>query len=383
MLTAVIAMGAPGCMLAGCSSQAGSAGSAGTSPAASAAKAADGSVQRPSRKRSSPLARSSPVALSLMTGAAQAAVATQYQGEEIVSRWDAGGGTFLVSDIWHSPGGQTLTQTMNTGTGVSSQPYWSSDLDGDSPEGVLGVTTTLVSLLETHYVVGYAGSGSAGNRSAQVVEAWRDDGSLAARFWLDSATKLPLEREVFDSAAHVINQGVFINVQIGKSSAGAANAAFGPGQTADRQTDSWAYPIEPAKLLALRQQGWLVPTALPGGLTLFTGGTARTTSGLVLDLDYSDGLFVVSLFEQRGKLAAKLAGWQRAKVGGRIVYAAVPTQRSLTWSGNGIVYTLIADAPAKSVATVVGVLPYDKPPGFWKRMSRGLSRITSFVNPFH
>ena len=386
MLTAIIAMGAPGCMLAGCSSQTGPAGAAGGSPAASAGKAADGTVQRPSRKRSSTLARSSPMALGLMTGAAQAAVTTQYQGEEIVSRWDAGGGTFLVSDIWHAPGGRTLTQTLDTGTGASSQPYWSSDLDVDSPEGVLGITTTLVRLLEAHYVVGYAGSGSAGNRPAQVVEAWRDDGSLAARFWLDSATKLPLEREVFDTAAHMINQGVFINVQIGKHGAATSNAVFGPGQsqgqTAGQQTGSWAYPIEPAKLLALRQQGWQVPPALPGGLMLFTGGMARTTSGPVLDLGYSDGLSVISLFEQRGKLAAKLTGWQKIKVAGRTVYAAVPTQRSLTWAGKGIVYTLIADAPAKTVATVVGALPYDKPPGFWKRMSRGLSRMASFVNPF-
>ena len=56
----------------------------------------------------------------------------------------------------------------------------------------------LVRLLEAHYIVAYAGPGSADNRPAQVVEAWRDDGSLAARFWLDDATKLPLEREVFD-----------------------------------------------------------------------------------------------------------------------------------------------------------------------------------------
>jgi sigma-E factor negative regulatory protein RseB len=136
------------------------------------------------------------------------------------------------------------------------------------------------------------------------------------------------------------------------------------------------------RLLALSQQGWLVPSALPGGLTLFTGGETSTTSGPVLDLAYSDGLYVVSLFEQRGKLAAKLTGWQKATVGGRVVYATVPAQRSLTWSGRGMVYTVIADAPTQTVSAVVGTLPYDKPPGFWKRISRGLSRFASFMNPF-
>ncbi len=69
----------------------------------------------------------------------------------------------------------------------------------------------------------YAGPGSADSRTAQVVEAWRDDGSLAARFWLDDATKLPLERVVFDSAARVISQDVFLNVRFAR-----------PGQAACR-----------------------------------------------------------------------------------------------------------------------------------------------------
>jgi hypothetical protein len=87
---------------------------------------------------------------------------------------------------------------------------------------VLGVTTQLIRLLEAHYIVAYGGVGSADNRAAQIVEAWRDDGSLAARFWLDDVTKLPLEREVFDSAAHVISEDVFINVRFGNQAPVAA-----------------------------------------------------------------------------------------------------------------------------------------------------------------
>ncbi len=336
----------------------------------------DTNTPRLTRKRSNPLA------LNLMTGAAQAAVVTSYQGEEIDYRWDTGGGTALMSDICHVSGGQTLTQTLATGTGASTQPYVSADPDGQSPEGVLGVTATLVKLLEDHYVVGYAGSGSAGNRAARVVEAWREDGSLAARFWLDSATMLPLEREVFDPAAHVINEGVFINVHVAAPSTGPSCTAFAPAQAADQQASSWAFPMPPARLLALGRRGWKVPPTLPDGLTLFTGGATSTGTGPVLDLAYSDGLYVVSLFEQHGKLAAKLTGWQKVTVGGRTVYAAMPAQRSLTWAGDGMVYTVIADAPAQTVATVVRALPYDKPPGFWKRMTRGLTRLAGLVNPF-
>lgn len=377
--TAVLAVAAPGCLITGCSSPPATAegsGAAASAPRMAAARAGAASTRGPRK-------HSSPVAMSLMTDAAKAAVVTSYQGEEVDSRWDSGGGTLLVSDIWHVSGGRTWVHTQAAGSGVSTRTYESTDPDGGSPEGVLGVTTTLVSLLENHYVVAYAGAASADNRPAQVVEAWRDDGSLAALFYLDQATKLPLERRVYDAQAHVINESFFINVQIGKPVAQPRPRALGAAaQDEQAPAAGWTVPIPPAKLVAFARGGWRVVPVLPDGLTLFTGAQT-TTAEPVLDLGYSDGLYVVSLFEQRGRLATKLAGWQRTTVGGRIVYAAGSAQRSLTWSGGGMVYTLIADAPAPTVAAVVDALPYDKPPGFWKRMSRGLARLASLANPFH
>jgi len=91
---------------------------------------------------------------------------------------------------------------------------------------------------------------------------------------------------------------------------------------------------------------------------------------------------VVSVFEQRGHLAAELAGWQRTTVNGHVVFVGEPDRRSLTWSSRGMVYTVMADAPVQTVDAVVGVLPHDGPAGFWKRMSRGLVRLASWVNPF-
>ena len=367
-LTAVLAMAVPGLLVTACSGQ--TASDAAAAPASSAAAPAGGT---PSARRPG-----SALAARLLTQAAQAAVLTSYQGEEIVSHWGTSGGTVVVSDIWHVSGGQSVTRTLPAGTYSSSEPYLSSDTDGQWPEGVLGVTTQLVSLLETHYVVVYAGTGSADNRAAQIVEAWRDDGSLAARFWLDDATKLPLEREVFDTSAHVISEDVFINVQF-ENQAPVVVPAGGP---ADPQ-GPWTAPLPARQLLALRARGWLVPSQLPEGLTLFTGAQTSTSTGTVLDLGYSDGLSVVSLFEQRGNLAAKLAGWQKITVAGHAIYAAEPDQRSLTWSSRGMVYTVMADAPTQTVDDVIGALPHDRPPGFWKRMSRGFARLASWANPFH
>ncbi len=381
LLAAVLAVAVPGVLVTACSGQTGAGASPDGAPRRPAAPPRQRPAAPPRHGRGAPSAPArrpaSAQAARLLTQAAQAAVLTSYQGEEIVSHWGTSGGTVLVSDIWHVSGGQTVTRTLAAGTYSSSEPYLSSDTDGQWPEGVLGVTTQLVRLLEAHYVVMYAGAGSADNRTAQIVEAWRDDGSLAARFWLDDATKLPLEREVFDSAAHVISEDVFINVRF-ENQAPVAAPASGP---ADPQ-GPWTDPLPARQLLALRAHGWLVPPQLPGGLSLFTGAQTQTSTGTVLDLGYSDGLSVVSLFEQRGNLAAKLTGWQKITVAGHAIYAAEPDQRSLTWSSRGMVYTVMADAPAQTVDDVIGVLPHDKPPGFWKRMSRGFSRLASWVNPF-
>ncbi len=373
LLAAALVMALPGFLVAACSGQAGT-GSAPNEAAATAGGSVAAAGQAPATGRRMSSAR----ALRLLSQAAQAAILMSYQGQEVVSRWSDGSGSVLVSNIWHVSGGQTVTQTLAAGNSLSSQPYLSWDDDSQAPEGVLGVTIPLIRLLETHYTVVYAGAGSADSRAAQVVEARRADGSLAARFWLDDATKLPLEREVFDSASHVISQDVFIRVRF----AGQAQAAMPVSGPSD-PPGPWTDPLSTAQLLALHTRGWLVPAGLPGGLSLFTGARTTTSTGTVLDLGYSDGLSVVSVFEQRGDLAAELAGWQRTTVDGHVIYVAEPDQRSFTWSSDGMVYTVMADAPVQTVDAVVGALPHDTPPGFWKRMSRGFVRLASWVNPFH
>ena len=373
LLAAALAVAVPGFLVTACSGQAGPQAQNDAVAAARAATAGSATGGR------APVAGRRPgavLAVRLLAQAAQAAIVRSYQGEEVVTRWSAGSsGSVLVSDIWHVSGGQTVTQTLDAGASSSSQPYLSSDDDGQAPEGVLGVTVPLVQLLETHYVVAYAGAGRAGGRTAQVVEARRADGSLAARFWLDDATRLPLEREAFDTTAHVISRDVFINVRFAKQGSAPASAP------ADSQ-GLWTDPFSQAQLLALRARGWLVPAQLPGGLSLYTGAETVANAGTVLDLGYSDGLSVISVFEQRGHLPASLAGWRKTTVAGHAIFVAGPDQRSLTWSGRGMVYTVVADAPTQTVNAVVGALPHDKPPGFWKRMTKGLVRLASWVNPF-
>ena len=323
LLAAALAVAVPGFLVTACSGQAGPQAQNDAVAAARAATAGSATGGR------APVVGRRPgavLAVRLLAQAAQAAIVRSYQGEEVVTRWSAGSsGSVLVSDIWHVSGGQTVTRTLDAGASSSSQPYLSSDDDGQAPEGVLGVTVPLVQSLETHgTVAAYAGAGRAGDRTAQVVEARRADGSLAARFWLDDATKLPLEREVFDTTAHVISRDVFINVRFAKQgSARPARLPIRRGYGPD--------PFSQAQLLALHARGWLVPAQLPGGLSLYTGAETVANAGTVLDLGYSDGLSVISVFEQRGHLPVSLAGWRKTTVAGHAIFVAGPDQRSLTW----------------------------------------------------
>ena len=87
-------------------------------------------------------------------------------------------------------------------------------------------------------------------------------------------------------------------------------------------------------------------------------GTYR--SGSVVQVLYSDGLYDLSLFEQRGRLrrsdlpgagervaVGKATGWRYPWPGGQLVL----------WSAGGKVYTAVSDAPADQVLTAVRSLP--------------------------
>jgi sigma-E factor negative regulatory protein RseB len=319
--------------------------------------------------------------LQLLQQAAQAGARVSYQGVEMVSASGATGDTTVIANVWHHSGGDTLVQAAAAGAGAVSQGQRASvsdDTDGQAPEGVLGVTGQLVALLAAHYDLAYLGSGSADSRPARVVEARREDGSLAARFWLDQVTRLPLRREVFDSGAHLVSEDVFIDLTIGASAANSGPA--GPATPAPQAVPGTR--LTAVEVTRLRARGWPVPAALPGGLSLFEAGSAATHSGQVLDLGYSDGLFVVSVFMQRGDLPPTLAGWQKITLDGRDVYSGRPDQGCITWDGRGFVFTVMADAPTATLDQAVDTLPYNAPPGFWKRLSRGFGRLASWVNPF-
>ena len=244
---------------------------------------------------------------------------------------------------------------MLTGT----QPYVSYDADNRSPEGVFGVTKPLVSLLGQHYVAVYQGTGSAAGRPALIVELHRADGSLAARFWLDRQTMLPLRREVFDTSAQLISQEAFVQVQFGtltkplappapaaaSGTSAKASAKASAGATAATPSGSgWSAVTAPAQLLAgLNKQGWRLPVSLPGGLPLYSAARSTTAAGQVLDL----GLTPTGSRSSRSSCSAARSRSgllvEQVSLPGHQVYVA---GHSIVWAGGGFVYAAARPRPA-------------------------------------
>jgi len=310
--------------------------------------------------------------MSLLTKAAVAGLDTSYQGVEVIAQSEVNGTVTMISSVWHRGGGPTVAQTSDPEALADGGPYVAYDGDTHAPDGVFGVTKTLVGLIGRNYLAVFRGVGTAVNRPAFIVELDRSDGSLAARYWLDKKTLVPLQREVYDTSHELVSEEAFVQVQFGPVNRPPAAAPA-------RQT--WAGVAVPARLLLeLDGSGWVLPAALPGGLTLYEAAQSGMGAGEVVDLGYSDGLSVISLFVQRGTLAPKMPGWQPVNLNGHLVYAA---NHSITWAGHGFVYTVIADAPPQTVEAVVAALPQNSAPGFFERMGRGLGRMAALVNPFH
>ena len=311
----------------------------------------------------------------LLTAAATAGESTSYQGVEMIARWTMTGTSTVLSTVLHSSGGPTLTQTTDAAAPSAGQAQLSYDPYQALPEGVFGVTKPLVALLAAHYMTIVAGTGSVAGRAARIVEVRRADGGLAAKFWLDRGTGLPLRREDY-ADSELITEATFIQVKFGPDQAPAPTASATSAAASDLD---WNGVGVPAVLVSeLRTKGWPIPVVLPGGLALYAGAVSSEQNAVV-DLSYSDGLYEVSLFVQKGILAAKLAGWQPSKIAGRLVFVSA---RGVTWSARGYVYTVLSDASPQVVTDAVAALPHDTPPGFWNRLGHGLTRLGHLVDPF-
>ncbi|MEU4194701.1 sigma-E factor regulatory protein RseB domain-containing protein [Kribbella sp. NPDC026611] len=308
----------------------------------------------------------SPTAVSWLQKAAAAPNRLSYRGTQIMTAWGPQGASSAMFDIVHAasqgseisvlgssaPGAKAFVQRA-TSTGAA--------IDG-GPLALLQATYQLVDKCCTDLI----------GRTAVLVEALRDDQTLAARFWIDKATGLLLQRQLFSvDGKTMVRTTVFTELQFEESE-------FLPHLPP--MQPSGVEPMGLGKVDNLRSQGWVCAPELPASLKLYD--VHQDTSNGSLQFSYSDGLFNVSLFEQRGALdPAAVAGFSTTDSPGVYVRYGMPSY--VVWSSDGIVYTLIGDLPPDPLGDVVRSFAHDVPAKLTavQRLGTGLAKIATWLTP--
>lgn len=266
-------------------------------------------------------------------------------------------------------------------TDGSSQAYESSD---SAPAGssLDPLSKDPLALLKAHYRLTVLGTETVVGRPAVVISAVSAAGATVAQFWVDKTSSLLVRRDTYDTMGNVYSRVAFTELVV---------------STADPELSSLtSTPLRPdgtaedaGQLAALRGRGWWAGSQLPGGLTLFDAREVTSAGATVLHLSYSDGISSVSVFEQRGRLAAGAlpTGWRTVTLpDGRVVLQADGVPVRAAWQADQLVVAVIADVPPAAVPAVVAALPYGALSSGKRsviaRVHRGLGRIGSALNPF-
>jgi sigma-E factor negative regulatory protein RseB len=307
-------------------------------------------------------------AVALLTAAVSAARARSYAGTQYVATYRSGRAASRTMQVRHVPGSGVAVSAARTAAGDDD------GLDGGLRTDVLD--ERLVDLLARHHVLAVSGADRCAGRHAHVVEVRRSDAGsdaapVAGRFWLDRDSGLVLRREVYDSAGRTIRSSAYLDLQVSGQPVDVRAVSTTSGEV-----------LDPAVLGA----EW--PTALPGFELVEARRRDVTAGGRAADvvhLAYSDGLSMLSVFAQDGRLdEAPGEGFTEEHVAGRRVWVRGTAPERVVWSAAGRTWTLLSDAPPETVRAVVAAMPHDEEQrdGVLDRVGRGAARVGSWLNPF-
>ncbi len=337
----------------------------------------------------------------LLRRAREAADEWSWSGEVLMATWEGGEPAVSILDVSHGAGGalvlaaeQDFTMRLGDAGGqlVDHDEGWLMPLPASA-------ASSAASRLVRKYIVRVVGGDQTLTRPATRLEIYRrDDGSLRERLWVDDATGLLLRRETYDGAERRLRLAAYLSLELGVSEGSAGDESDpvgdemalarpgGSGRDAGlRERAHGAMTVGVDGLTTLEAAGWSVPPELPGGYRAIGGYVVSGERSQPLHLVYSDGLYSVSLFQQRGDAdwdslpggAARAEGldWHAYEWPG-----AVP--RRLAWEAQGSTFVLVGDAPPVEFVRIAEALPHPAAPGLLQRVARGVGRLWSWVAPW-
>jgi len=308
----------------------------------------------------------SPTAVSWLERAAAAPNRVSFHGTQIITSWGPQGASSAMLDIVHAASQGSEISVVGSAASPGAKAFVQRTTNAGAVDG------GPLALLRATYALVYKCCTDTIGRSAVLVEALRDDETLAARFWIDKATGLLLQRQLFSvDGKTMVRATVFTELEIEDSEFLGHLPPMVPNGVES---------MGMGKVGDLRSAGWVCAPELPASLTLYD--VHKDTSNGSLQFSYSDGLFNVSLFEQRGALdPAAVAGFSSTENPGVYLRYGMPSY--VVWSSGGIVYTLIGDLPPDMLGQVVRAFPHDVPVKLTaiQRMGTGLAKIATWLTP--
>ncbi len=208
----------------------------------------------------------------------------------------------------------------------------------------------LVQLIQRRYVLSGRTGATVAGRPATVVTAGRS-GMVAARWWIDDESRVPLRQQIFGLDGALLASYGFTSFALGSSEEASSHSAphLGLGTT----TTSISVSSAPR----LSAEGWSCRSQLAGlDLVGVRGDHAHAPTSV--HLLYTDGITSVGVFEQRGRLepSAGMAFDEALRV-----YRPAGDEAVATWQSGGMVLTVVSHGSPALLADAVRALPHDPP----------------------
>jgi hypothetical protein len=240
--------------------------------------------------------------------------------------------------------------------------------------------------LDAKYQVVVVGVSRLLDRRCVKIEITRqDDGRLRELLWVDEASGLLLRRETH-VGGRLVRLGSFLSLDL-RPARRPVGGTSRVGSAVDpvRERPQQVAAVDRAQLAALTEAGWLVPDLLPGGYRPAGAFAVAADDGQPLQILYRDGLYTVSLFQQPGRIdrdALPAGAAAMPHLQGQAFEWPGAMPRRMVWEADGMVFSLVGDAPPDEFLAIAAALPQPARTGVLQRLRRGLGKIWRWVSPW-
>jgi hypothetical protein len=222
-------------------------------------------------------------------------------------------------------------------------------------------------------------------RCLRLVLHRRGDDLLRERLWFDESSGLLLRRETYADDGRLLRLAAYLSLDLRPPRNRRVRLLPTAARSRSPEGEHLFAEVGTRGLAALREAGWEVPHALPGGYDPVGRFAVDGVSTQPLQLVYADGLYRVSLFQQAGRpdweaLPVGFERWEDAPFEAYHWPGSSPAR--LVWEADGRTYSLVGDVPPDEVAAILAVLPAHEPTGLWQRLGRGFGRLWAMLSPW-